>query len=61
MASDGTGTAQGDAPELNAEKDGYTITPSVFSKEDYAAGVPVEVTVTSGTYSDTATANIAKS
>ena len=61
MASDGTGTAEGDALGLNAEKDGYTITPSVFSKEDYAAGVPVEVTVTSGTYSDTAIANIAKS
>ena len=61
MASDGTGIANGDALELNEEKDGYTITPSVFSKEDYAAGVPVEVTVTSGTYSDTAIANIAKS
>ena len=61
LASDGTESASGAELELNAEKNGYTINPSVFSKEDYAAGVPVEVTVTSGTYSDTATANIAKS
>ena len=63
MASDEDGTATGKALTLNADEDGYTITPNKFTAADGAiAGRPVTVTITAksnGSWTDTVVATLA--